>query len=150
LACLGVSVGGGDAKAAEVELPKALQNSKWEITDWQSAGNVWSGGGEMRANQEIGKAVLLHVSSGTLENGKECPIKSIEAEQLRDGNGAFGSAGGSWSKLGFVEKDRVYPVIRITFDCGKDDWPQKDIIYSEEDGVFVRDSEMELMLKRKN
>jgi hypothetical protein len=150
--CLAINFGGAEAKANTkgVELPKAMQNSKWEITESRSAGNIWSGSEEMRANQKIGKTILLHISSGTLENSKECPIKSIEAEQLRDGNAAFGTGGGSWSKLGFVRKDRVYPVIRITFDCGKDDWPHKSIIYSEEDGVFVRDSAMALMLKRRN
>jgi hypothetical protein len=140
----------GEVKAQIIQLPKTLQNSEWEITEWRTAGNIYSGSEEMRAEQNIGKTVLLHINSGTLENGKECPIKSIEAEQLRDGNAAFGSGGGSWSKLGFVEKDGMYHVTRITFDCGKDDWPQKDIVYSEENGVFVRETAMSLMLKRRN
>lgn len=148
--CMGINGGGCAVKAEEIELPKALQNTEWKIADWRSASDIWSGGGEIRAKKEIGKTIRLHINSGMLENGKECPVQSVEHESLTDGSDTFGTGGGSWSKLGFVAEGGVYPITRVRFDCGKDDWPQRDIIYSEKDDVFVRDSEMELMLKRIN
>ena len=91
---------------------------QWKVTEFLGAGGIYSGGAEKDALKAIGKVVTINTKKVQLYDGQTCTITSKRQEELD--NSGFGSAGGSWARLGLKpipSKDGHYLVNKFNLQC---------------------------------
>ena len=89
----------------------------WKLTHFRASG-VWSKGAEKTAASFLGKHVTIDNLDVTLPDGTKCRIVSAGKTLLSDGVESFGSAAGSWRRMGFTPRpDGLYEAEEIRFNC---------------------------------
>ena len=92
-----------NSKAETLQLQLNLNlNGLWKLTELRTAG-AYSGGDERRARKLIGSKISILNSHGSFPDGTNCNLVSAQQVALKDDMMTFGSAGGSWAKLGLTQ-----------------------------------------------